>query len=1221
MRNIMACLRPLSSWKVYLAKNPAELPAKSICLFPYQPNMLCCGLAGLLAIKNEGSAAGRDPVCELPAAYAEIVEFALDAVMDGQVADFLVSEELLRQMAADLFHLKQDLDLQYSMHASGSIERMRDLARDLEAFVAEQDVLIEKHADSISTKDMEIISGRLIILKDVLWGLQEDLLSNQDKILDLYGAENELTDQAFKRLQRFNFVLNSLDRLEVRGRDSTGIQLNFLFNDAVSFADLLAVLKDVGLDAEFEKRIQPGDLMNGSISYSPEGLIFTYKTASVTGKLGRNCRMLRKSMKDDEILHFFLSYPGCDEMYLAHTRWASVGAINEHNCHPLNNHAKGSSERDYPAYGNGSWYINVALNGDIDNYAELRAGFENDGVQLDANVTTDTKVIPMKIEEFLRKGHDLKEAMRLALNTFEGSHAIACESNLEPGKVFLAQRGSGQSIYVGLGEQQYSFSSEIYGLVEETPRFIKMDGELEHEVDGKVTRGQLFTLSNDKGADLAGIEACFYDGHPIALTEADIQVAEITTRDIDRRGFSHYLIKEILDAPGSIRKTLRGKYRIEGGEVTFNLDEEVVPQATCDALASGKIRRIYVVGQGTAAVAGCAISEALNIYLKGTHINVQAKTASDLSGFGLDDDLSDSMVIAVTQSGTTTDTNRAVAMVAKRGAHVIAIVNRRQSDITTKASGVYYTSDGRDIEMSVASTKAFYSQICAGYVLALYFARLTGSIAGSQIARELNSLEKIPRLMNRVIARRDSIKATAWQHVRNKKYWAVVGSGTNKVASDEVRIKLSELCYKTISSDIIEDKKHIDLSSEPLILVMAAGSPEIVLEDIVKDTAIFKAHAARVVVIADEGEFRFDKVADEVIQVPRAPFPLSVILNTLAGHIWGYYAASSLDEQAEIFKQFRTNLSVLMAEHTSRGLSTFESLADRELHRIVDEFSKQFNPWRSSGALATMSIETASDIMLLLKYAAGKLPLEEFWIDFEDKRISSSPLDMLDLVLGKAIDELARPIDAIRHQAKTVTVGTSRKVEKLEGILFDMLAEHGYSMENLKAKDGYTLKRLQRAVKGINGYTLYSIKGLDEEGMPSNSTIISIEKRDGIANKMDTRISEPKPVRGTKKSILRTGDVYAGAGKSDDASIIAIPLIGEGYEIDHILLAHVEFDDALVGEDRAAVLGEKYNDIRNMVDERNLDWKDDLLNGISMKYLLGEAADVIAAEIQNKLEH
>ena len=101
--------------------------------------------------------------------------------------------------------------------------------------------------------------------------------------------------------------------------------------------------------------------------------------------------------------------------------------------------------------------------------------------------------------------------------------------------------------------------------------------------------------------------------------------------------------------------------------------------------------------------------------------------ASELSGFLLKDDLADTLVIPITQSGTTTDTNRAVAMAKERGAFVISIVNRRQSDITAKSHGVFYTSDGRDIEMSVASTKAFYSQIIAGQVLALFFAQLLGA--------------------------------------------------------------------------------------------------------------------------------------------------------------------------------------------------------------------------------------------------------------------------------------------------------------------------------------------------------------------------------------------------------------------------------------------------------------------------------------------------------------
>ena len=244
------------------------------------------------------------------------------------------------------------------------------------------------------------------------------------------------------------------------------------------------------------------------------------------------------------------------------------------------------------------------------------------------------------------------------------------------------------------------------------------------------SQGQIFILSNDKGTGLDGIEAMSYDGHPLELTEKDINIAQITTRDINRGEHSHFLIKEIMDAPQSIHKTLLGKYRITNKkEVIFNLDEGVVSKRTREFLTQGRIRNIYVVGQGTAAVAASAVAEAISAYLKDSPISVQSRKASDLSGFMLDDDMSDTIVIAITQSGTTTDTNRAVTMARQRGAHLIAIVNRRQSDITTKVDGVFYTSDGRDIEMSVASTKAFYSQIVAGFVIALFFAKLIKNTA------------------------------------------------------------------------------------------------------------------------------------------------------------------------------------------------------------------------------------------------------------------------------------------------------------------------------------------------------------------------------------------------------------------------------------------------------------------------------------------------------------
>lgn len=1120
-------------------------------------------------------------------------------------------------MEKTVYAIKQDIDLQYSMHRDGELDALKQLAERTHALIQTQESLLEKRAGDMPAGDFEIASGRLIKLRDLLWGLKEDLVKNQDKILSLSGGLGSLSE--FRKYHRLNSVFNALDRLEIRGRDSSGVMITFgLSRDAVDRS--IGRLRRAALIAEFEKRCSPGDLTNGSIDLFKDTVAFTYKTASITGELGKNCRELRQQIASDSILKAFMVEGDEDDLYLAHTRWASVGAINISNCHPINNSTLATAgtvlfEKSYPRYGKGRWSINAVLNGDIDNYMQIKAINESAGRLVDPRVTTDAKSIPLQIEKYLLEGDNLKEAFRKAVSDFEGSHAIAMESNLEPGKMYLALRGSGQSLFVGLSPRQYVFASEVYGLIEETPHYIKMDGERPRLASDPRTTGQIFTLLNDRGEGLSGIEAISYDGHPLRLTANDVKKAEITTRDIDRGVYRHYLIKELMDAPTSVRKTLRGKYRLADGTVTFNLGPETVPEDCRGGLVKGRIRNIFVIGQGTAAVAGAAIAEAFQVCLKGLDLNIQAKKATDLSGFVTGDVLARSLVIAVTQSGTTTDTNRAVAIAREKGACVIAIVNRRQSDITTKAHGVFYTSDGRDIEMSVASTKAFYAQIVAGNILALFFAQILGSMPGDAILRHLEALEHAPSLMNRVLARSDEIRRTAWDLVRLKRHWAVVGSGTNKVAADEARIKLSELCYKTISSDTIEDKKHIDLSAEPLILVMSAGSPEIVLADIVKDTAIFKAHAAKVVVIADEGETRFDGIADQVIKVPRAGFPVSVILNTIAGHLWGYYAAVSLDEQASHFRDFRIKLSEVLSRHEEMGLSVFESISDKPLHRIVDEFATTFNTWRAIGHVANLNVDTATDLTLLLKYATGKIAHEEFRRDFRELR-GVSPLDLLDVTLGRAIDELGRPVDAIRHQAKTVTVGTSRKMPALRGVLFEAMAALGFASENITQRNWAAVSRIQPAIHQVSGYTLYRLSGLDEDGEPTDDSTISVVGKGGVAEGMPSRAVTGTPLIGTKRSIVKNRDVYAGGGRSDGASIVIIPLLGLGINPENLLLFHVDFAGNLSVDQKKAILGEKLPEIKNVLNEENLPWNDDYIRDLPVKLLLGEAVEVIAEMIK-----
>jgi glucosamine--fructose-6-phosphate aminotransferase (isomerizing) len=1232
LNGLMSILQEIKRWKVSAGTRPRDLTGPGIIFFPILDNCIFCGLAGFITIKGRGIT-GNNNIPERIAAH-------IDAVCSNDISKLTkgktdpvnyLKPDALQALEKDLHYLKQDACLQHKLCCGKGMGLLKKISDKLVVFIDNEDSLIEKEAKGFLSGDLEVIASRMIALKDFAWALREDILKNQDKILGLAGAKALEDNNYYCRYHKINSCLNALDRLEVRGRDSAGLQVMVQFKNTQAMDSLRQTLDQQGLSDQFILRCGPSDLLDGSIHHSDTVIAFTYKTAQTTGQLGDNTSRLRNYIKNDSILKAALSLDAESEAYLSHTRWASVGAINEFNCHPVNSHTIDMPAtsihgvlavvKAYPFYGKGAWTISAALNGDIDNYHLIKGAIETLQKVADPNVTTDTKVIPLQIERYLYQGHDLKEAFRRAVNDFEGSHAIAMESNLEPGKIFLSLKGSGQTIYVGLLDNGYMFASEVYGLVEETPHFIKMDGESFHDPGNPHTQGQIFILNNDKGTGLSGIEAMSYDGHLLDLSEKDINLAQITTRDINRGGHSHFLIKEIMEAPASIHKTLLGKYRITNNkEVIFNLDEGVVSKRTREFLTQGRIRNIYVVGQGTAAVAASAVAEAISAYLKDSPISVQARKATDLSGFMLDDDMSDTIVIAITQSGTTTDTNRAVTMARQRGAHLIAIVNRRQSDITTKVDGVFYTSDGRDIEMSVASTKAFYSQIVAGFVIALFFAKLLKTLSDKVIAHDLMELEKAPELMLKVIKKKEAIRETAWELARKKQYWAVVGSGINKVASDEIRIKLSELCYKTISSDIIEDKKHIDLSSEPLILVCAAGSPEIVLEDIVKDVAIFKAHSASVVVITDEGEHRFDAVCDEVIRVPRAGFPLCVIFNTLAGHLFGYYAACSIDDLARSMKAFRTRLAEVSKEQEKKEYTIYESIQDRELHRVVDEFAYVFNAWRNSGALASLSVEVASDMSLLLKYAKGKLPVEDFWSEFENKRVSSSPIDMLDLTLKRAIDELSRPVDAIRHQAKTVTVGTSRKAEAQHGEIFDVFGELGFSIENVRAKDVIIIKRLQNALVGVKGYTLYKVGGLDEQGIPTDASTLTIVSRHGVTTAMHSRYDKPGPLKGTKNTIVRTGKVYAGIGRSDNAPIVIVPVFGQHRIISHLLLLQVDFDEGLGIEQKKETLGLKLNDITNLINEYNISWKDEFLEGLSLKYLLNEDVEVIAKKIRSSLE-
>jgi hypothetical protein len=231
---------------------------------------------------------------------------------------------------------------------------------------------------------------------------------------------------------------------------------------------------------------------------------------------------------------------------------------------------------------------------------------------------------------------------------------------------------------------------------------------------------------------------------------------------------------------------------------------------------------------------------------------------------------------AISQSGTTTDTNRTVDLVRSRGAKVVAIVNRRGSDLTDKADGVLYTSDGRDVEMAWPPRPSTPDR---GGPPRLAIA--SGGGDGRPMLRALRAADALEAWS----AGRDNRQAA--QLAPSERYWAVVGQRPQPHRAAEVRIKLSELCYKSIASDSTEDKKHIDLSSEPLIVVCAAGLEGSTADDVAKEVAIYRAHKASPVVIATDGQSRF-AAALHVLPVPGPPALALRTRSAMAGHLFGY---------------------------------------------------------------------------------------------------------------------------------------------------------------------------------------------------------------------------------------------------------------------------------------------------------------------------------------------
>ena len=1130
-----------------------------------------------------------------PGARGVLARMEEARVLAAQVTgDWAATAQALDRLAARLSAVERLLrgvpGLRSLLDDPGRRQSIDRLAAELERWVERLEARVDAQASRMPADALEPVNAALVRVKDALWTLRRDRLAAAAAVDALAGADP--SDAAVTAFASIEATLAALDRIEVRGRDSAGVHV-LVTGHGLD-------LNDPEIAAQLAARADPL-FTNGAVRTPRGHLAFVYKAASEVGELGDNGRRLRAAIAADELLHRAVTAPGAQALVLTHTRWASVGLINEANAHPVNSEERASGDGPAPPY------AVAALNGDVDNYAELIARHQ---LRLPPEITTDAKVIPVLLARRLTsKEIPVEEAFRRTVAEFEGSTAVAAATAVAPGQLLLSLRGSGQGLFVGLADDLFLVASEPYGLVAECDRYLRMDGETPAIPGDPASRGQIVALEREAAGTLAGIRRFDYQGNELPVGEVELRRSEITTRDIDRGNFPHYLLKEISEAPGSFRKTLRGRIRELDGNLGVDLGSETLPEELHRRLDSGLLCRVFAIGQGTAAVAAQGVAALFGDVLRDLGWKISAPLATELSGFGLEPDMRDTLVVAISQSGTTTDTNRTVDLLRARGALVIAIVNRRASDLTHKADGVLYTSDGRDVEMSVASTKAFYAQIAAGTLLACAIAEAAGIGDRGERHRLLEGLGAMPAAMAEVLHERERIRELAQRHAPQRRHWAVVGNGRNRVAAEEVRIKLSELCYKSIACDATEDKKHIDLSSEPLTLVCAAGLTGSAADDVAKEVAIFRAHAGVPIVIASEGETRFDLAAG-VIPVPQAHPSLAFVLSAVAGHLFAYEAALAIDAQALPLRQARAALERAVAEAGPGNAAAALDWLGPALAPAAAQFRERLRAGMYDG---TLTASTASTLATLLHYAEGRAPLDAWQGDGLVDALASpgALLDQLSAALTGAIDELTRPVDAIKHQAKTVTVGISRSDESLVTVpLVRELLAAGAARDRLSYGTLRTVAALDPAVARVTGFTRYQVE-LDASG--SNGTI-SIVDRGGISAGMPSRTEHDQRLRGTKQLVAAQRQVLAARGRSDGRTFILVPEAKDGHTTGLVLL-HVEFQRRLPAERMRRVLDGyhgRLTALRGAVTETEPAFDESLLGELPVERLLTEPVEVLA---------
>ncbi|MGD1045823.1 MAG: glutamine--fructose-6-phosphate transaminase (isomerizing) [Bacteroidota bacterium] len=524
---------------------------------------------------------------------------------------------------------------------------------------------------------------------------------------------------------------------------------------------------------------------------------------------------------------------------MGHTRWATHGEPTNINAHP---HADCRNE------------IAVIHNGIIENYAAIKTKLLRGGHRFVS--ATDTEVIAHLIEEIYKSTPNLFEAVRLAMKEVKGTYGLVVLSTREPDRIVAARMGS--PLILGIGDGENIVAADAAAIIEHTRQVVYLgDGEVaELTANGVITK----TLGD------------------VEITK-EVQELTFDLEQIEKGGFTHFMLKEIHEQSESIRNAMRGRLLEEEGNVKLG---------GLDAVFGRIVRapRLILAACGTSWHAALIGEYMLEQY---AHIPVEVEYASE---FRYRNPIltKDDVVILISQSGETADTLAALREAKAHGATVLGICNVVGSSIARESDGGVYIHAGPEI--GVASTKAFTSQLTVLALLTILIARSKGMSRedGAALVRELKLL---PEKVQAILSNTKQVEYIAGEFNEMKNF-LYLGRGYNFPVALEGALKLKEISYIHAEGYPAAEMKHgpIALIDEKMPVVFIAPHDR-TYEKIMNNIQEVKARRGRVIAIVNEEEKNISQLADYLICVPQTLDLFSPILSVIPLQLLAYYIAVS----------------------------------------------------------------------------------------------------------------------------------------------------------------------------------------------------------------------------------------------------------------------------------------------------------------------------------------